>query len=45
MSRGSTILRAFTAFHASGCARPKDSIMSHMAGCTAASFSSMKPST
>ena len=43
MSRGSTILRAFTALHAPGYVRPKDNIMSHMAGCTAASFSSMKP--
>ena len=43
MRRGRTILRTLMAAQASGYARPKDSSMSHMAGCTAASFSSTKP--
>ena len=43
MSRGKTALRALTAPQAAGCARAKDSSMSHMAGCTAASFSSIDP--
>ena len=43
MRRGRTTLRTLMAAQAPGYARPKDSSMSHMAGCTAASFSSTKP--